>query len=177
MAIASAASPLTATWTAETSPTCAWRGKPGRSIAIRVSMTTTSASNTRSTATEATAAGSGTLGVSRVNAYARTNSPTRAGTRLLIITPMAVARHKGPNGSFAATGSKIGRHRRARMGITAVAAADDTTKSGRFERRRVFQTSSNRTPWSAHQSSATLIPTPATPFQLSFTGRRSLRAP
>ena len=78
------------------------------------------ASNKRSTASDASAVANGT-GASFVSAYARAISPARAGTTLLTIIPMAVARQSGPKGIFAATGSRIACHRSARRAKIAVA--------------------------------------------------------
>ena len=81
----------------------------------------TIASNSRSTTSDASDAVNGTSGADRESAKARASSPTRAGTTLLIIIPIAVARHSCPNGRFGATGSRIGRQRIARSGNTPVA--------------------------------------------------------
>src|SRR5688500_18642211 len=89
----------------------------------------TTASNRRSTTSDAIDVEKGTLGTSRVRAYARATSPARAGRTLLIIIPIAVARHSGPNGMPGATGSRITFHRSARMGKMIVAANVDQKKS------------------------------------------------
>jgi hypothetical protein len=65
------------------------------------------ASNTRSITSDANAAVKGTRGVSRASAYARATSPARAGTVLLIIMPMAMARQSMPNGNAGASGSRM----------------------------------------------------------------------
>ena len=104
-------------------------------------LNTTSPSKSRSTAIDAIAAANVTCGVSRVIAYARASSPARAGTTLVTMKPIAVGRHSTPNGRFGATGSRIGFHRRARSGNTAVAVADDAAHNNRFDARSVAHTS------------------------------------
>src|SRR5262245_36076974 len=88
-------------------------GDPGATIAIAVSRSTTIASNTRSTTSDASEVENEIWGTSRVRANARAGSPARAGATLFTIMPIAVDRQSGPNGSFGATGSRIVRHRRA----------------------------------------------------------------
>ena len=56
---------------------------------------------------------------------------------MLTMKPIATDRHSMPNGRSGATGSRIGRHLRARNGNTTVATADDKRKSGRFAPRNV----------------------------------------
>src|SRR5580704_2511199 len=132
--------PTIATRVVETSPTLAPVGNDGNSIAITVSISTTNASNNRSTARDASAAEKGTFGSSRVSAYPRANSPTRAGTTLFTIMPIAVARQSDQYGSRGATGSRIGRHRIARSGTQIVAVIDAAANSSRFEVRSTAQT-------------------------------------
>src|SRR6185437_15921378 len=84
------------------------RGNAGSSSAPSMSSSTTNASNTRSTASDAMADEKPTRGVSCVSAYARASSPARAGTTLFTIMPMAVARHKMPNGRSGDTDARIG---------------------------------------------------------------------
>jgi hypothetical protein len=101
------------------------------------------ASNTRSTASDAKAAGSETRGTSRVSAYARASSPARAGAMLLTIMPIAVDRQSGPYGSPAATGSRMVRQRRARSGKISVAATVEASHSAQSDARTAAHTAPN----------------------------------
>src|SRR5690348_2705146 len=82
-------------------------GKAGSMSADIVSTSTTTASNTRSTTSEAKPAANGT-GASRDKAYGLRISPTRPlGSVLFAMNPIAVARHNGPNGRLGAMGSRM----------------------------------------------------------------------
>jgi hypothetical protein len=115
-------------------------------MAPNMSSSTTTASNSRSTAREAKAAGKGTAGVDRDRAYARANSPARAGTTLLIIIPIAVALHNREKGIPGAMGSRIGRQRSARSGKMQVAAMADRSSRPRLARRTCAITSAKAIP-------------------------------
>jgi hypothetical protein len=104
------------------------------------------ASSRRSTTSEASDAVKGTCGADRDSAKARATSPTRAGTTLLIIIPIAVARHSFPYGSFGATGSRIGRQRIARSGKVPVASAAARIIMPTFVPRMCATTSSSLMP-------------------------------
>jgi hypothetical protein len=64
----------------------------------------------------------------------------------LAIIPIAVERQSGPNGRFGATGSRIGRQRRARSGKISVEHADAPASSSQFARDSSRQTSAAETP-------------------------------
>ena len=81
-----------------------------------MSSSTHVASKIRSTASDAKAAEKGTRFVSRESANARASSPARAGSTLLPIIPIAIARHRIPSGSSSATGERMIRQRGARSG-------------------------------------------------------------
>src|SRR5262249_8523776 len=102
-------------------------GKLGDAMATTNSRNTTIASNTRSTTSDASDMGKVIVGSSRVSAYARANSPARAGNTLFTIVPMAVGRHNGPNGSLGEIGSRMVRQRRALSGNIIVATTADRT--------------------------------------------------
>src|SRR5262249_23433536 len=107
-------------------PNLAPAGNVGDAIATTSKRNTTTASNTRSTTSDASDSGKLIVGISRVSAYARANSPARAGNTLFTMIPIAVERHSGPKGNFGAIGSRIVRHRRARSGKIRVATTAES---------------------------------------------------
>jgi len=140
-------------------------GNAGASIAPTSIAMRTTASNTRSTASDATAATNPTRGVSRVSANARATSPARAGRTLLTIMPTAVARQSSMNGNRGATGSRITRQRIARNGKVDVATAAASTNSPRFACARPERTSAKGMSLKVHQSSPALNAKPSAPRQ------------
>src|SRR2546428_10081748 len=140
-------------------------GNAGASIAPTSIAMRTTASNTRSTASDATAATNPTRGVSRVSANARATSPARAGRTLLTIMPTAVARQSSMNGNRGATGSRITRQRIARNGKVDVATAAASTNSPRFACARPERTSAKGMSLKVHQSGPALNAKPSAPRQ------------
>jgi len=126
------------------------------------------ASRSRSTTSDAREDVKGSAGVERDRANARAISPTRAGTTLLIIMPMAVARHSFPYGIFGTTGSRIGRQRIARSGNVPVARTAERTISQTFVPRMCVTTSSNLIPRKAKYRKPALSRIPKTPRQPIF---------
>src|SRR5437016_1536235 len=146
-------------------------GNAGASIAPTSIAMRTTASNTRSTASDATAATNPTRGVSRVSANARATSPARAGRTLLTIMPTAVARQSSMNGNRGATGSRITRQRIARNGKIDVATAAASTNSPRFACARPERTSAKGMSLKVHQSSPALNAKPSAarqPIRIEF---------
>src|SRR5688572_17487353 len=143
-------------------------GRAGSSSATAISSSTVTASNTRSTTSDAKAAENGTV-VSRDRMYGRTISPARpVGRRLFAMKPMAVARQSAPYGSFGAMGSRIGRHRAARSGNISVAVTTDRrTRSG-----SAVRTSSHSSPQltllKTHHNSPIVSARPIAPRQEIF---------
>ena len=144
-------------------------GKRGSSIAANIIAKITMASKIRSTASEPSAVVRATRGTSRVIENARANSPARSGKTLFIIMPIAVLRHRGPNGMRPATGSRIVRHRRARSGKMQVPTIGLRANTHTFEVRRTVHTSLRFTPRNVHQSRIALNAIPSPLFQSSFT--------
>ncbi len=127
-------------------------GKRGSKVAATIIASTTTPSKSRSTASEAKAPEKRTSWRSRVSAKARANSPARAGTTLLTIIPMAVARHSGPSGRRPTLGASRACQRRARIGKIAVAATVQAIHSGMLDVESTRQISPKSSPRSVNQS-------------------------